>query len=107
MSTITDTLTSVQDTILDTIETVQTPVVDAVRTVVEMVEERLPEDRPTIPAFEQVDLSELVEANYAFAKKLVDTQHDFAKAIVDAMSPLFPATSEPGPKSTKKTAAAA
>ena len=107
MTVITETLTSVQDSILETIDTVQSPVVDAVRTVVEKVEERLPEDRPTIPAFEQIDLTELVEANYAFAKKLVDRQHEFAKAIVDAVAPLFPASAKPAPKTTKKATAAA
>jgi hypothetical protein len=101
-----DTITSYEDQILETITAGQEPVVEYVKKAVELVEGYLPEDRPSLPFADQLpSAAEIVDTQFAFAKRLLDAQHDFAKAIVNAVAPAAPAKKVV--KSAPKAAAAA
>src|SRR3954447_12217828 len=116
---INETLTSVQDQIIETTKAVEEQVVEYVRTLATALDERLPEDRPTVPFADTIPApAELVDRGFevveailenqnAFAHQLVKTQHDFTKSILDALAPLFPAVAAPAPKAAKPKVAKA
>jgi hypothetical protein len=83
---------------------VQDPVVEAVRKVADYVAGVLPESRPTLPFADQLPTAtELVETQFAFARRLLELQHGFAKAVVDAAAPAF-VVPVAKPKAAKKAA---
>ena len=119
MSSITETLSGLQDQVLDIVKSVQEPTVDAVEKVVETVEGFLPEDRPEVPFAASIpNPAEVVDKAFGYAEQFVDGQHEFVKAllanqreftkaIVGAISPLLPAAKAPAkPVATKATKAA-
>jgi hypothetical protein len=92
MSTITDTVTGLQDQILDAVTAIQDPIVEAVTQWAETANGFLPENRPTAPFADQFPtLTDVVALSYGFAERLLQNQHEFATSLVDAVSPLFPA----------------
>ncbi len=88
MTPLMDTITSYEDQILETITSAQKPAVEYVKKAVDFVEGYLPEDRPSLPFADQLPTAaEIVDSQFAFAKRLLDAQHKFAKAIVNAVAP--------------------
>jgi hypothetical protein len=119
MASLTETLSSFQDSVLDLVKSVQEPAVDVVERVVETVEGFLPDDRPAVPFADSLpNPAEAIDKAYEYAEQLVDGQHDFvkailanqrdfSKAIVEAISPLLPAAKAPAkPVAAKATKAA-
>ena len=107
MSTILETITSTEDQVLDYLKAAQERVLDVVKRGVEVADRYLPEDRPALSFLAEAPKPiEVVDSQYAFAKKVLDNQRDFAKAIVHAVSPLLPAELV-AKKPVRKTAAAA
>jgi hypothetical protein len=110
MSTILETITSTEDQVLDYLKSAQERVLDVVKRGVEVADRYLPEDRPALSFLAEAPKApkpiEVVDTQYAFAKKVLDNQRDFAKAIVSAVSPLLPAELV-AKKPVRKTAAAA
>lgn len=87
MTRIVDTVTEYEAKGLETLGDVQTQVLDALKTAVARVGERLPENRPELPA-EVPTLKEVVDTQFAFAKKVLANQEKFAKDVVKAVQPL-------------------
>jgi hypothetical protein len=110
MNTVIETITSVEGQIAEAVETVQQPVVDAVSRIVELVEGFLPEDRPSVPFADALPTpAELIDTQYAFARRMLDIQHGFVKSLIDAVAPLYAEQVTPAPvkSATAKTSKAA
>ncbi len=106
MPSVIETITSVEDRVVDTLKSVQEPVVGAVSKVAEYAGGLLPDDRPDLPFVDQLPtLTELVESQYAFARRLLEVNHQFAKALVSAVAPVTGET--PKAKPAGRTAKAA
>jgi hypothetical protein len=107
MTTVLDTVTDVEDKVVEAVASAQEPVVDAVKKLADYVAGILPEDRPSLPFADQLPTaSEVVETQFAFAKKMLDVQYKFAKALVEAAAPVVPATPVSKPRVATKKAAA-
>jgi hypothetical protein len=104
MPTVLDTITDVEDRVADYVATVQDPVVEAVRKVADYVAGVLPDTRPTLPFADQLPTAtELVESQFAFARRMLELQHGFTKAVVAAAAPAFGPVAKP--KAAAKKAA--
>lgn len=101
MSTIMTTVTEYEDKALELIVQVQDEALRYVEQSVQLIDERLPTvDLPEIPVLDQVpSLEELVNTQFAFAKKLLTSQEKFAKNLVKAVKPL---TGDAKPKAKAK-----
>ena len=105
-------VTEYEDKALELIVKVQDEVLGYVKQAVDFVEGRVSDvDLPfEIPQLELLDdivptLSEVVDTQFAFSKKLLANQEKFAKNVVKAVKPLTREANAPQPKTTKKTAA--
>jgi len=105
MTKIVDAVTEYESQSLEYITKAQAQILDAVKTVVGSVNERLPEDRPELPA-EVPTAKEIVETQFAFAKKLLANQEKFAKDVLKVIAPLtLGRTTTAKPKVVATTAA--
>jgi hypothetical protein len=110
-SPLTTTITGLEDKILETITSAQQPVVEYVKKAVDLVEDKLPENLPELPFASKLaenvpTASEIVDTQFAFAKRLLDAQYDFTKAILGAAAPLLREQPKPAVKVAKATKAA-
>jgi hypothetical protein len=91
MSQIVDTVTGAEDKVLDVVRKGQDQVLDYLKQGVEIAERYLPEDRRDLPFLAQAPKPvEILDTQFAFAKKVLDNQHAFAKAVLAAVNPLLP-----------------
>ena len=108
MSKVITTVTAYEDKALDLITRVQDEVLVYVKAAVELVDERvsdvqLPFELPQLDLLDEVPtLSEIVDTQFAFSKKLLANQEKFAKNVVEAVKPLT-REAAPAPKATTKT----
>jgi len=102
------TVTAYEDKALDLLVKVQDEVVGYVEQAVSLVDGRLPEvELPKVAVIDRLpSLAELVDTQFAFARKVLDAQERFATAVVDAIRPLA-GDAAPKAKATKPTAKAA
>jgi hypothetical protein len=113
MSKVITTVTEYEDKALELITRVQDEVLVYVKAAVEFVDERvsdveLPFEVPQLELLDAVPtLSEIVDTQFAFSKKLLANQERFAKNVVKAVKPLTRDAGTATPKATtaKKTAA--
>jgi hypothetical protein len=92
MSPIVERITSTEDQVLEYVKAGQETVVDYVKKAVEVVDRYLPEDRPELGFLADAPKpAELIDTQFAFAKKVLENQRDFAKAVLTAVTPLLPA----------------
>jgi hypothetical protein len=92
MSTIVDTITTAEDTVLDYVKKGQEKVVEYLKQGVELVDQYLPEDRPELGFLASAPKpAEILDTQFAFAKKMLDNQQHFAKALLAAVNPVLPA----------------
>ena len=87
MTKIVNTVTDYEAKGLETLVEVQGRALDYFRTAVERIDDVLPEDRPELPA-EVPTVKEIVDTQFAFAKKVLANQEKFAKDLVKAIAPL-------------------
>ncbi len=107
MPTAIETITSVEDQVIDVMKSVQEPVTDIVSKLAEYVAGVLPDELPELPFADQVPTAtDIVENNFAFAKRLLETQHQFAKALLKAAAPVLreQPKAKPAAKTTVKAA---
>ena len=112
MSKVIDAVTDYEDKALELIVRVQDEVLGYVKQAVEFVDARVSDvDLPfEVPQLELLDdivptLSELVDTQFAFSKKLLANQETFAKSVVEVVKPLTREANAPTPKTTAKTGA--
>ena len=112
MSKVIDTVTEYENKALELLAKVQDEVLTYVKQAVEFVDGRvsdieLPFDLPEVELLDELPtLSEIVDTQFAFSKKLLANQEKFAKNVVKAVKPLTRETTAPKAKAaTKKTAA--
>src|SRR5687767_8471224 len=92
MSTILETITSVEDQGLEYIKQAQEQVIDVIKRGVEVADRYVPEDKPELAFLANAPKpAELIDSQFAFARKLLDSQRDFTKAVLAAVTPLLPA----------------
>jgi hypothetical protein len=105
MSKLIDQLTERQNQFLEAASRVQEPVVDGVRQTTSVMDRVVPERLATLPFADRLPTaSELIENQYAFAKKWVQLNHDFALSMIEA-GRLGKASATAEPKTHKPTAA--
>lgn len=104
MSKVMDQLTERQEQFLEAASRWQEPVVDGVRRTASVMDRVVPERMATLPFADRLPTaSELIENQYAFAKKWIQLNHDFAMSVAEASRlGKAPATAEP--KTHKPTA---
>ncbi len=115
MSKVLTTVTDYEAKALEAIVKVQDDVLGYVKQVVEFVDGRisgieLPFELPEIEALSTVidevpTLSQVVDTQFAFSKKLLANQEKFAKNVVKAVKPLTRDAAKPATKTTAKKAA--
>ena len=114
MSKVIDTVTDYEDKALQVLAKVQDEVLTYVTQAVELIDGRvarveLPFELPKVELLEQLPtLSEVVDTQFAFSKKLLANQEDFARNVVQAVRPLTGEAAQPAKaakKTTKKVAA--
>ena len=111
MSKVITTVTAYEDKALELISRVQDEVLVYVKAAVEFVDERvtdveLPFELPQLELLDEVPtLSEIVDTQFAFSKKLLANQEKFAKDVVKAVQPLTREVAAPAPKPAPKAAA--
>ena len=111
MSKVIDTVTEYEDKVLELLVKVQGEVLTYVKQAVEVIDGRvsgveLPFELPRIEVLDEVPtLSEVVDTQFAFSKKLLANQEKFAKNVVKAVKPLTREAAKPKAKATKKAAA--
>ena len=107
MSKVIDTVTEYEAKALELLVKVQDEVLTYVKQAVDFVEGRIPDvELPfEVPELELLDevptLSEIVDTQFAFSKKLLANQEKFAKNVVKAVKPLTREANAPKPKTTK------
>lgn len=110
MSTLLTTVTDYEDKALELISKLQDELLGYVAQAVTVLDERLPDfDLPEIKALEQLPtLSEIVDTQFAFSKKVLANQEKFAKRFVKTVKPLTrdAATTKAATKTAKATKAA-
>ncbi len=116
MSKVITTVTEVEAKALEVIVKVQDEVLGYVKQAVAFVDGRvsgieLPFELPEIEALDAIlgevpTLSEVVDTQFAFSKKVLANQEKFAKNVVKAVKPLT-RDAKPAAKATKATTAAA
>lgn len=116
MSTIMTTVTEYEDKALELIVKVQDEVLGYVKQAVEFVDGRiseieLPFEFPEIEALQTViaevpTLSEVIDTQFAFSKKVLANQEKFAKNVVKAVKPLTRDAAKPAAKTTTAKKAA-
>ena len=110
MTKVITTVTEYEDKVLELITKVQGQVLDYVKQAVDFVDGRvseveLPFELPKIEILDEVPtLSELVDTQFAFSKKLLTNQEKFAKNVVKAVKPLTRDAAKPKAKTTTKAA---
>ena len=110
MSKVITTVSEYEDKVLELITKVQGQVLDYVKQAVDFVDGRvseveLPFELPKIEILDEVPtLSEVVDTQFAFSKKLLANQEKFAKNVVKAVKPLT-REAKPKAKTPKATAA--
>ena len=109
MSKVIDAVTDYEDKALELIVRVQDEVLGYVKQAVDYVDARVTDvDLPfEVPQLELLDdivptLSELVDTQFAFSKKLLANQETFAKNVVQVVKPLTREANAPAPKTTTK-----
>lgn len=111
MTPIIDTVTDYETKALEALVKLQDEVLGYVKQAVDFVDGRvsdieLPLEIPQLEVFEQIPtLSEIVDTQFAFSKKVLANQEKFAKNVVKAIKPLT-RDAAPKPKTTKTTKAA-
>jgi hypothetical protein len=112
MSKVITTVTEYENKALEVIVKVQDEVLGYVKQVVEFVDGRIPEvdlpfELPELTVLDEVPtISEVVDTQFAFSKKLLANQEKFAKNVVKAVKPLTREGAKPKAKTTKAATAA-
>ena len=110
MSKVITTVTEYEDKVLEAMTKVQQQVLDYVKQAVDFVDGRvsdveLPFELPKLEILDEVPtLSEVVDTQFAFSKKLLANQEKFAKNVVKAVKPLTREAAKPKAKTTTKAA---
>ena len=110
MSKVITTVTEYENKALEVIVKVQDEVLGYVKQVVDFVDGRiseveLPFELPELTVLDEVPtLSEVVDTQFAFSKKLLANQEKFAKNVVKAVKPLTREANKPKAKTTKAAA---
>ena len=111
MSKVMTTVTEYEDKALELLGKVQDEVLEYVKQAVEFVDGRvsdveLPFEVPQLELLDDIlpTLSEVVDTQFAFSKKLLASQEKFAKSVVKAVKPLTREANAPKPKTTKSAA---
>ncbi len=110
MTKVITTVTEYEEKVLELLTKVQGQVLDYVKQAVDYVDGRvsdveLPFELPKIEILDEVPtLSEFVDTQFAFSKKLLTNQEKFAKNVVKAVKPLTRDASKPKAKTTTKAA---
>lgn len=111
MSKVITTVTDYENKALETLTKVQDEVLAYVKQAVEFVDGRisdvdLPFELPELTVLDAVPtLSEVVDSQFAFSKKVLANQEKFAKNVVKAVKPLTREANKPA-TTTKATKAA-
>lgn len=100
-----DTVTEYEDKALELIVKVQDEVLGYVKQAVEFLDDKLPEfEVPELAVLDQVPtLSEIVDTQFAFSKKVLSNQEKFAKNVVKTVKPLTRDAAKPKAKTTTKS----
>ena len=90
MTTVLDTINEYEAKALEQLTKIQADVLEYLKKAVAAIDERLPEfDLPESDILEQIPtLSDVVDTQFAFSKKLLANQEKFAKNVVKAIKPL-------------------
>ena len=112
MTKVMNTVTEYEDKALELIAKVQDEVLTYVKQAVEFVDGRvkeieLPFELPELELLSELPtISEVVDTQFAFSKKVLANQEKFAKNVVKAVKPLTREATKPKAKTTKAAAAA-
>jgi hypothetical protein len=104
-------VTEYEDKVLQLLVKVQDEVIQYVKQAVELIDGRisdieLPFEVPQVDLLDEIPtLSEIVDTQFAFSKKLLASQEKFAKNVVKAVKPLTREATATAKKTTAKTAA--
>ena len=104
-------VTEYEDKALELLVKVQDEVIQYVKQAVELVDRRvsdieLPFEVPQVELLDEIPtLSEIVDTQFAFSKKLLASQEKFAKNVVKAVKPLTRDANVAAKKTTAKTTA--
>ncbi len=95
------TVTEYEEKALELIAKAQEEILGYIKQAVELLDERMPEiEVPDLAVLDQIPtLSEIVNTQFAFSKKLLTNQEKFAKNVVKTVKPL----TREGLKTTTKT----
>lgn len=101
MPTILETVTEYEDKALELLTQLQAQVLEVVKKAVDALDDRLPE-LPEVPYLDQLPtLSQVVDTQFAFSKKLLANNEKFAKNLVKTVKPLTRDAAPAKPAATK------
>ncbi len=99
------TVTEYEDKALGLVVQIQDEVLGYVKQAVEFIDDNLPEfEVPELAVLDQIPtLSEVVDTQFAFSKKVLANQEKFAKNVVKAVKPLTREAQTPKAKTTTRS----